>query len=110
MATQLARNCIHYEHAGGPQKPGCPNGIVALTGRATDSGLNDTAPTHGSDYQVWEMPPANHATLGIHLGMPVAEMLAVHEPSVTSYSRRINDQWNVAGLKDTAGYPTATSH
>ena len=56
------------------------------------------------------MSPPNHATLGIHLGLPVAEMLSVFEPSATSYSRRINDQWNTAGLKDTAGYPTATSH
>ena len=32
------------------------------------------------------------------------------EPSATSYSQRINDQWNIAGLKDTGGYPTATSH
>ncbi len=56
------------------------------------------------------MAPPNHATLGLHLGQPVDEMLAVFESSATSYSRRINDQWNTAGLKDTAGYPTATSH
>ena len=37
-------------------------------------------------------------------------MLAVFEGSATSYSRRINDQWNVAGLKDTAGNPLVTSH
>jgi non-lysosomal glucosylceramidase len=102
LQTELRTNCIYYPNSSSPVQPNvCPNGIVALTGRI---------PSHKADEQVWEMAPPNHATLGLHLGQPVAEMLAVFEPSATSYSRRINDQWNIAGLKDTAGYPTATSH
>ncbi len=102
LKTQLNENCIYFANATAPIQLGyCPNGLVALTGRY---------PQQSADLQIWEMAPPNHATLGLHLGQPVDEMLAVFESSATSYSRRINDQWNTAGLKDTAGYPTATSH
>ena len=65
--------------------------------------------------------------------LDVQEMLAVFEPSATSWSQRINNQWSVfvptalpdllggdaslalclrdtAGIKDTSGYGTVTSH
>ena len=32
------------------------------------------------------------------------------KPSATSWSRRINNQWDTAGIKDTSGYGTVTSH
>lgn len=110
LKTQLERNCIHFPNATASVQPGCPNGLVALTGRFADSPLVHGQPAGvdpkrnaGSDLQVWEMGPPNHATLGIHLDQPVDQMLEVFEASATSYSRRINDQWNTAGLKDTAG-------
>ena len=56
------------------------------------------------------MSNPNHASLGIPMGQPVVEMLSVFEGSATSYSRRFNDQWDTAGLKDAAGNPTCTSH
>jgi hypothetical protein len=34
----------------------------------------------------------------------------VFKPSATSWSRRINNQWDTAGIKDTSGYGTVTSH
>ena len=61
--------------------------MVVLTGREADGDI-----TGGCDLQVWEMAPPNHASLGIHLGLPVDEMLAVFEPSATSWSKRINNQ------------------
>jgi hypothetical protein len=79
--------------------------MVVLTGRAEDGDR-----TGGCDLQVWEMAPPNHASLGIHLGQPVADMLAVFEPSATSWSKRLNNQWDTAGIKDTSGYGTVTSH
>jgi non-lysosomal glucosylceramidase len=107
LKTQLKENCIYFPNATAPIQLGyCPNGLVALTGRYPTT---PRSATH-ADLQIWEMAPPNHATLGLHLGQHVDEMLAVFEPSATSYSRRINDQWNTAGLKDTTGYPTATSH
>ena len=105
LATQLKRGCIHFAIGNETAEPGCPNGMVVLTGRAEDG---DT--TGGCDLQVWEMAPPNHASLGIHLGQPVASMLAVFEPSATSWSKRLNNQWDTAGIKDTSGYGTVTSH
>ena len=37
-------------------------------------------------------------------------MLAVFETSATSWSKRLNNQWDTAGIKDTSGYGTVTSH
>eukprot|EP00658_Telonema_sp_P-2_P012197 TRINITY_DN14648_c0_g1_i1.p1 TRINITY_DN14648_c0_g1~~TRINITY_DN14648_c0_g1_i1.p1 ORF type:complete len:256 (+),score=58.98 TRINITY_DN14648_c0_g1_i1:105-770(+) len=104
LATQLARGCVQF--VDGNPAPGCPNGMVVFTGREQDGG----GVTGQCDYQVWEMAPPNHATLGIHLGLDVDQMLAVFEPSATSWSQRINNQWDTAGIKDTAGYGTVTSH
>jgi hypothetical protein len=105
LATQLKRGCVHFEIGNSTALPGCPNGMVVLTGRAEDGDR-----TGGCDLQVWEMAPPNHASLGIHLGQPVADMLAVFEPSATSWSKRLNNQWDTAGIKDTSGYGTVTSH
>ena len=90
LATQLKRGCVHYDIGSTTPKPGCPNGMIVLTGRAEDGDK-----TGGCDLQVWEMAPPNHASLGIHLGLDVQEMLAVFEPSATSWSQRINNQWSV---------------
>ena len=111
LSAQLKRNCIHFDCSNN-SKPGCPNGLVAVAPAGEDFCLGDArcAWRTSSAAAVWEMPPANHATLGLHLGLPLDQMLAVFEGSATSYSRRINDQWNVAGLKDTAGNPIVTSH
>ena len=40
----------------------------------------------------------------------VAAALNLSEATATSYSRRLNDQWNVAGIKSNDGYPSITSH
>jgi non-lysosomal glucosylceramidase len=87
LQAQLEQNCIHFAALGpglfaNASTPGCPNGMVIMTNR----------PAHSSDLQIWEMAPPNHATLGLHLGLPLGEMLRVFEGSATSYSRRINDQ------------------
>jgi hypothetical protein len=39
LKTQLERNCIHFPNATASVQPGCPNGLVALTGRVADSPL-----------------------------------------------------------------------
>ena len=36
--------------------------------------------------------------------------LALAKGSGTSYSDRLNDQWNIAGIKSNDGYPSITSH
>lgn len=63
-----------------------------------------------TDWQIWEGGPPNHATLAIRAGVPPAVALKNFHSSATSWSERINDQWNTAGIKDTDGYPTVTSH
>jgi non-lysosomal glucosylceramidase len=75
LATQLRRGCVHYAAGSNAPRPGCPNGMVVLTGREEDGG----GTTGGCDLQVWEMSHPNHATLGVHMGLDVKEMLAVFE-------------------------------
>ena len=108
LTTQLKHNCIHFACANEtlcPPLPGCPNGMVALTGPFFSPAENKHwRGTSGAS--VWEMSNPNHASLGIQMGQPVDEMMSVFEGSATSYSRRFNDQWNTAGLKDSAGNPT----
>lgn len=100
LKAELARNCFHVE--GQALKPGCDKaGIVILTGR----------PKVGvTDWQVWEGGAPNHATVAIRSGEAPATALSNFHASATSWSERINDQWNTAGIKDTDGYPTVTSH
>jgi len=59
---------------------------------------------------IWEGGAPNHATVAIRTGEPPATALENFRKSATSWSQRINDQWNTAGIKDTDGYPTVTSH
>ena len=100
LHAQLATNCAHAE--GAALAPGCANaGMVTLTGRAK------LGPT---DWQIWEGIPPNHASLSIHTGQDPATALENFHSSATSWSERTNDQWNTAGIKDSDGYPTVTSH
>ena len=100
LAAELATNCVRAK--GEALVEGCDDaGIVILTGRS---------PPGVTDWQIWEGGPPNHATLGLRTGEPPATALANFQRSATSWSQRINDQWNTAGIKDTDGYPTVTSH
>merc|ERR1719272_755596 len=100
LAAELATNCVHAE--GNNLAAGCDNaGIVILTGR----------PSPGvTDWQIWEGGAPNHATVAIRSGESPSTALNNFKKSATSWSERINDQWNTAGIKDTNGYPTVTSH
>ena len=61
--------------------------------------------------QIWEMATYDHVALALHRKQaPLSEALALAEGSGTSYSQRLNDQWNIAGIKSNDGYPTITSH
>ena len=106
LTTQLQRNCVSFDH-GKVVRGRCPNGMVVLTGRPNNRSINKQS---GCDLQVWEMANPNHATLGLHLGLDADEMLGVFQPSATSWSQRINNQWDTAGIKDTDGYGTVSSH
>ena len=101
LSTQLQHNCIHFACANEtlcPPLPGCPNGLVALTGPFFSPAENKHwRATSGAS--IWEMSNPNHASLGIQMGQPVDEMLSVFEGSATSYSRRFNDQCWV-GIRD----------
>ena len=100
LKQELATNCMHAE--GDNLAPGCDDaGIVILTGRA-NVGV--------TDWQIWEGGAPNHATVAIRNGEPPSTALANFKKSATSWSQRVNDQWNTAGIKDTDGYPTVTSH
>ena len=100
LAAELATNCAHA--VGENLVAGCDKaGIVILTGR----------PTPGvTDWQIWEGGAPNHATVAIRSGEAPATALENFRKSATSWSERVNDQWNTAGIKDTDGYPTVTSH
>jgi hypothetical protein len=75
---------------------GCDKaGMVIMTGRQT---------VGGTDWQVWEGAAPNHATLSIHAGEAPATALTNFHASATSWSERVNDQWNTAGIKDSDGY------
>ena len=49
-------------------------------------------------------------TLQLHRGASWPGALELARGTGTSYAQRLNDQWNVAGIKDTEGFPTITSH
>ena len=49
-------------------------------------------------------------TLQLHRGASWPGALELAKGTGTSYAQRLNDQWNVAGIKDTEGFPTITSH
>lgn len=81
---------------------GCPNGLLTLTGR--------TPQPAKTDWQIWEMGSYTNGALALYLGKPPADALHHYKAAATSWSERVRDQWNTAGIKDTAGYPTITSH
>lgn len=105
LAVVWNATCAHvpYPNLGnGTLAPGCPNGLLALVGRAK-VGI--------SDWQVWEMPTYNHVSLLLQRGqMAPAAALELARGSGTSYAQRANDQWNIAGLKRSDGLPVLTSH
>ena len=110
LDTHLAHvereNCIHNNVSapGEPLVSGCPNGLVIMTNRK---------PIGVSDLQVWEMATYNHAVLKIRRAQSVSEAssaLAAAQGVGTSYSQRVNDQWNTAGIKFNDGNPSITSH
>ncbi len=83
-------NCVHNQVGTGDLVHGCPNGLVIMTNR----------PVEKTDLQIWEMATYDHVALMLHrnqTGLSDALMLA--EASGTSYSLRMNDQWNIAGIK-----------
>ena len=94
LAAELKTNCMHAE--GETLVPGCDKaGMVIMTGRQTIG---------GTDWQIWEGAAPNHATLSIHTGEAPATALTNFHASATSWSERVNDQWNTAGIKDSDGY------
>lgn len=42
--------------------------------------------------------------------MDTLDVLTFAKGSGTSYSQRLNDQWNIAGIKSNDGYPSCSSH
>ena len=99
------KNCIHNDMTkpSTPLVSGCPNGLVTMTGRLTEQ----------TDLSVWEMATFDHAALMLRRATSSAEAdasLALAEGTGTSYAKRINDQWNTAGVKFNDGNPSVTSH
>ena len=111
------QNCVHTDSENGTVVPGCLNGLVIMTNR----------PVELTDLQVWEMATHNHVSLmlhrkrtssrsGRHWGQrqspspSLESILEMSKGTGTSYSQRINDQWNVAGIKTNDGFPSITSH
>jgi hypothetical protein len=59
------------------------------------------------------MATYDHASLAIHrhaVATATADALSLTQGTGTSYSDRLNDQWNIAGIKSNDGYPSITSH
>ena len=106
LAATVARNCVHTDVASGELRAGCENGLVIMSGRP----LQPSGQTTASDLQVWEMATYDTVTLQLHRGASWPGALQLAEGTGTSYAQRLHDQWNVAGIKDTQGYPTITSH
>ena len=110
LAAESEQNCVsNGPGAAGALRPGvCPNGLVIMTKR----------PVQLTDLQVWEMAPHDHAALALRVNASAAAPSAAavgaalrhSEASGTSYSQRLNDQWNYAGIKSNDGFPTITSH
>ena len=82
-------------------EPGCPNGFITYTGRD---------PVEWSDWQMWQMMTHDWSALEIRTGGNVTDALVRSAGSAAAWSRVQNDQWNTAGISDTDGLPTITSH
>ena len=66
-----------------------------------------------TDLQIWEMATYDHAALAVRRAKTpaaAAAALAFAQGSGTSYASRVNDQWNIAGVKFNDGNPSVTSH
>ena len=109
LQQEEATNCVHTDVRGGNGTyelvDGCPNGLIIMTKR----------PVEETDLQIWEMATHDHSALLLHQieganASAVANALKISAATGTSYSQRLNDQWNVAGIKSNDGYPSITSH
>jgi non-lysosomal glucosylceramidase len=102
LAYTAKANCVHNDPKTGDVVPGCPNGLVIMTER----------PVQLTDLQVWEMATYDHAVVALWRNSTAASTAALNlaQGTGTSYSDRINDQWNIAGIKMNDGYPSITSH
>lgn len=91
LAYTAKTNCVHNEVGTGRLITGsCPNGLVIMTNR----------PIEKTDLQIWEMATYDHVALALHRNQTeVSAALELAEASGTSYSSRLNDQWNIAGIK-----------
>lgn len=90
LAYTAKANCVHNEVGTGNLVHGCPNGLVIMTNR----------PIELTDLQIWEMATYDHVALALHRNQTeMSEALVLAEASGTSYSLRMNDQWNIAGIK-----------
>lgn len=108
LANAWTANCVH-NNASGAVVPGCPNGLVIMTGRITPPRLGGAGTL--TDLQVWEMATYDHVALLLHRGkVDPAAAITLAEGTGTSYSQRVNDQWNIAGIKMNDGMPSITSH
>jgi len=112
LQTTWRTNCVHNDVDTGKLVPGCPNGLVAMTGRPLFVPALAKPPcVTCTDLQVWEMSTHNWVTLALHRKLLAADdALQRSAGTSTSYSQLINDQWNIAGIKSNDGYPSVTSH
>ncbi len=99
LAATVENNCKHVEN--GKLESGCPNGFITYTGRD---------PADWSDWQMWQMITHDWSALEIRTGGNTTDALARSAGSAAAWSRVQNDQWNTAGISDTDGLPTITSH
>ena len=103
LETTAKVNCAQPQ-ANGTLAQGCPNGLIALVGRS---------PPGPTDHQIWQM--ANHDWVALRLrsnvgAEDISDTLELSKRSVQGWSEGVKDQWNTAGISDSASYPTVTSH
>lgn len=101
-----AHNCLHTDVAKGTYKlvPGCPNGLITMTGRKPGV----------SDLQIWQMATNDQAALEIYRSRSnataVTAALELARGQAEAYTKRTNDQWNIAGITLNDGHSSITSH
>lgn len=100
LRRTVAETCRQV--VGGQLVDGCPHGFVTFTGR----------PQEATDWQLWQMATHDWAALTLRANGAEAtgSALEMSRRSAVSWSENLNDQWNTAGISDSAGYPTVTSH
>lgn len=102
LNTTIAKTCKQPQ--GGKLVDGCPTGLITVVDKAT---------VESTDWQMWQMATHDWAVLNIHASDApdaVPQALEYSRRSAVAWSEVINDQWNTAGISDTSGYPTVTSH